>query len=365
VRADLPTTKGVMSSYPWGEAKPSQLLVNLADSVSVRGQQLLFRDRGTPQSPNFEAHDWAAAFGSNLSPYATKTGRDFRGPQDPAVVCSASGPSAPPQPKRCDDTEYGKGAGGQLAYKLRLKGGEVATVWFGVGGSTSGPAEARAELQKALDDPYAAIVASVRSRERVNALSDVSLPGNLLLARSVTWSKQMLAASEQQVEDVRLRVVNAGQAYRPPVGTLKSMRWLGAGRPDYSWLFGTDGEYAAFAAAAAGQFGPIKGHLRALRDVSQTVNEGSGKIVHEVTPDGALRPRPLATARPGAGPSGRRRRCSTSSKTTGGTTQMLVRGLAGRSGQREGVPAALDRANPNRRRVAEAARSRIGATGVG
>jgi hypothetical protein len=81
---------------------------------------------------------------------------------------------------------------------LRLKAGEVTTVWFGVGGSTSGPAEARAELQKALDDPYAAIVASVRSRERVNALSDVSLPGNPLLARSVTWSKQMLAASEQR-----------------------------------------------------------------------------------------------------------------------------------------------------------------------
>jgi hypothetical protein len=87
----------LMSSYPWGETKPSQLLVNLADSVSVRGQQLLFRDRGTPQSPNFEAHDWAAAFGSNLSPYATKTGRDFRGPQDPAVVCAASGSSAPPK----------------------------------------------------------------------------------------------------------------------------------------------------------------------------------------------------------------------------------------------------------------------------
>ena len=66
------------------------------------------------------------------------------------------------------------------------------------------------------------------------------------------------------------------------------MPWLGAGWPDYSWLFGTDGEYTAFAAVAAGQFGPIKDHLRALRDVSQIVNEGSGKIVHEVTPDGAV-----------------------------------------------------------------------------
>jgi hypothetical protein len=278
----------LMSSYPWGETKPSQTLVNLADSVSVRGNHLLFRDMGKPPSPNFESHDWAAAFGSDLSPYATKTGKNFRGPQDPAVICPASGPSAPPQPKRCDDTEYGKGAGGQLGYKVKLRAGKVKTVWFGVGGSTSGPAQARAQLRKALENPEAAIGALVRYRERLDARNDVSLPGKPLLARSVTWSKQMLAASEQRVNDLKLRAVSAGQAYPPPAGTLDSMRWLGAGWPDYTWLFGTDGEYTAFAAVAAGQFGPIKDHLRALRDVSQIVNKGSGKIVHEVTPDGAV-----------------------------------------------------------------------------
>jgi hypothetical protein len=278
----------LMSSYPWGETTPSQLLVNLADSAAIRGKYLLFRDKGTSQSPNFKPHDWAAAFGTDLSPYATKTGENFRGPQDPAVICPASGPSAPPQPELCDDTAYGKGVGGQLAYKVKLKAGEVKTIWFGVGGSTSGPAQARSELNRALDNPEAALHALVRARTRVNALSNVSLPGSPLLAKSVAWSKQMLAASEQRVQDLQLRVVNAGQAYPPPAGTLKSMRWLGAGWPDYSWLFGTDGEYTAFAAVAAGQFGPIKDHLRALRDVSQIVNEGSGKIVHEVTPDGAV-----------------------------------------------------------------------------
>jgi hypothetical protein len=278
----------LMSSYPWGETEPSQTRVNLADSVSVRGKDLLFRDRGKPPSPNFTFHDWAAAFGSDLSPYATKTGKNFRGPQDPAVICPASGPDAPPQPERCDDTAYGKGVGGQLAYKVKLKAGEVKTVWFGVGGSTSGPTQARAQLRKALDNPEAAIAALVRYREQLDARNDISLPGSPLLARSVTWSKQMLAASEQRVEDLKLRVVNAGKAYPPPAGTLESMRWLGAGWPDYTWLFGTDGEYTAFAAVAAGQFGPIKDHLRALRDVSEIVNKGSGKIVHEVTPDGAV-----------------------------------------------------------------------------
>jgi hypothetical protein len=278
----------LLSSYPWGETQPSQIQVNLADSVSVRGKHLLFRDKGTPPESNSESHDWAAAFGSALAPYASRRGRDFRGPQDPAVICPASGPSAPPQPERCDDTEYGKGAGGQLAYKVRLQAGEVKTVWFGVGGSVSGPAQARAELRKALDNPEAALRAVVGSRERLNTLSDVSLPGNRLLEDSVRWSKQMLAASVQEVEDARLRETNAGRNYPPPVATLDYMRWLGAGWPDYTWLFGTDGEYTAFASVAAGQFGPIKDHLRALRDVSVAINGDSGKIVHEVTPDGAV-----------------------------------------------------------------------------
>jgi hypothetical protein len=42
----------LLSSYPWGETKPSQTQVNLADSVSVRGKHLLFRDKGTPPESN-------------------------------------------------------------------------------------------------------------------------------------------------------------------------------------------------------------------------------------------------------------------------------------------------------------------------
>ena len=61
-------------------------------------------------------------------------------------------------------------------------------------------------------------------------------------------------------------------------------RWIGAGWPDYPWLFATDGEYTGFAAVASGQFAAIEDHLRALRDVSLVANGNSGKVVHEVTP---------------------------------------------------------------------------------
>ncbi len=65
-------------------------------------------------------------------------------------------------------------------------------------------------------------------------------------------------------------------------------RWFGAGFPDYPWLFATDGEYTSFAAVSSGQFDTIKAHLRALRDVSLAANGTSGKVVHEVTPDGQV-----------------------------------------------------------------------------
>ncbi|MGI3781042.1 MAG: hypothetical protein ACRYG2_09710 [Janthinobacterium lividum] len=139
-----------------------------------------------------------------------------------------------------------------------------------------------------LADPGAALAAKVHGRDEVADRTDVSLPGDPLMEQSVAWSKQMLAASVQRSDDVALRVVDAGTAYPAPVATLDSMRWIGAGWPDYTWLFGTDGEFTAFASVAAGQFGPIEAHLRTLRDVSEAVNGGSGKIVHEVTPDGAV-----------------------------------------------------------------------------
>ncbi len=276
----------LMGSYPWGETNPSQTAVNLPDRVTQQGRHLVFRDRGTPPAGGF--HDWAAAFGSTLRPDAVATGPDHRGPQDPAVICPASGPNAPAQPRRCDDTAYGRGVGGQLSYRIRLKAGEVRTVWFGVGGSRQGPRAARAELDTLLQDPVGEVADKVATRNRIDRRSVVDLPGDPQLAASLRWSKQMLAASDQRSDDVQLRVVNAGRAYPDPVATLDSMRWLGAGWPDYTWLFGTDGEYTAFAAVAAGQFAPIKAHLRALRDVSQAVNGASGKIVHEVTPDGAV-----------------------------------------------------------------------------
>lgn len=278
----------LMSSYPWGETNPNQKTFNLEDSVAVEGGNLVFREQGTPPVENAEPHDWAAVVGSSLDPAGSETGEDFRGPQDPPVICPASGPNTPPAPPRCDDTAYGKGKGGQLRYEISVPANSTETVWFAVAGSESGAQDALAEQRAVLADPEGLLERKVSGRLALRENTRLELPGDPRLAEGIDWSKQNLADSVQEVEDLEVRETNAGKNYPPPEGELDRARFLGAGFPDYPWLFATDGEYTAFAGVAVGQFEPVKDHLRALKEVSEMDNGGSGKVVHEVVFDGSV-----------------------------------------------------------------------------
>jgi hypothetical protein len=276
----------LMKVFPWGSTTPTdQTTYNLQDSGSVDGRSLLFREQGTPPAANAERHDYAALVGSKLTPSGTSLGPNHRGPQDPAKVCSTTGGDTPTEP--CDDTTFGKGTGGGLTYDVDVpKGGR--TVWFSVAGSDQGVGEARRAQADALDHADALLRATVAKRTEIDHRTEVSLPGDPLLQNSVRWSKQNLAESVQEARGLAIRPTNAGTMYPPPTGKVDKIRWIGAGWPDYPWLFATDGEYSGFAAVAAGQFDAIKDHLRALRDVSEVANHGSGKVVHEVTSDGQV-----------------------------------------------------------------------------
>jgi hypothetical protein len=287
VRLTMDAHSELMQAYPWGETTPSQTAYNLPDTGAVAGRNLVFREDGTPPAANTAAHHWAAVVGSTLSPAAHRLGPDFRGPQDPAVRCGVSGPGTPPTPPRCDDTAYGKGTGGQLSYRVHVPAGS-RTVWFAVAGSDHGLGEAAAMQRQALADPARLLAAKVAQRTRLAEQTAVSLPGDRQLASSVAWSKQNLADARQQARDLHLRVTNAGTKYPAPSGTLADAQWIGAGWPDYPWIFGTDAEYTAFASVAAGQFAGIEQHLRTLQQVSDIVNHRSGKVVHEVVPDGSV-----------------------------------------------------------------------------
>ncbi|MBP2326842.1 hypothetical protein JOF56_007227 [Kibdelosporangium banguiense] len=266
VRLALDAHSELMPAYPWGWTTPNAG-VNGPDTGTVANGTLVFRDK-----------DATAIVGSSTPPVRHELGPNHRGPQDPAVICPADGTA----PTRCDDSAFGKGTGGRLEYDLSLPAGRATTIWFAVAGADKG--DARASFDQALRDP-AAPLQQVKA-DRRNTHTMVDLPGDRLLQQSVEWSKQNLLDSVQEARDVQVRDVDEGKAYPPPIGTVPKMRWLAAGFPDYPWLFATDGEYSAYAAVAAGQFDIVRDHLRALRDVSERLNNRSGKVVHEVVSTG-------------------------------------------------------------------------------
>lgn len=279
---DVAAHSELLSAYPWGFTTPSAEEFNLEDSVAFDGDRLVFRERGTPPVENGRAHDWAAVVGTARSPASHETGESFRGPQDPATVCPAEGEA----PERCDDTGFGKGKGGRLGYEVAVPANSTETVWFVVAGAEDGPESAHAEFDRVADDPRGLLESKVEGRMDLRERTRLDLPGDRRLQRSIDWSKQNLADSVQAARNLSLRDVEEGEAYPEPAGTVESVRFVGAGFPDYPWLFATDGEYTAFANVAVGQFEPIEDHLRALRDVSQILNDGSGKVVHEVVTTG-------------------------------------------------------------------------------
>ncbi|ADB34863.1 hypothetical protein Kfla_5859 [Kribbella flavida DSM 17836] len=282
VKLDVDAHSELMPAYPWGGTTPNAGQTNLPDTGSYAAGALRFRDRGTSPIPNAAPHDYTAFVGSSLRPTAHALGPNHRGPQDPAVVCPADGTPPP----RCDDSAFGKGTGGRLTYTVALKAHRTLTLWFAVAGSDRGAADATREYRRAISAPEKLLKAKLRDRAGLAARSAVDLPGDRLLQQSVEWSKQNLADSVQEARDLRIRDVNEGKDYPAPVGTVGSARWFGAGFPDYPWLFATDGEYTAYAAVAAGQFATAKQHLRSLQQISDLLNDRSGKVAHEVMPTG-------------------------------------------------------------------------------
>src|SRR4051794_25225462 len=264
VKADVHSE--LMTAYPWGWTTPSAA-DNGADTGAVRDGALAFSDGALT---SFAASD--------RQPLAAETGPGHWGSQ-PGTVCPASDSTSPPS--RCDDGPFGKGTGGQLRYQVTVRPGRPETVWIAV-------AATRADLDGALRSPDRQLAEKAGSRARLGEFSKVDLPGDRRLQEAVDWGKQNLADLTQTATDLNLRFVDEGKAYPPPIARIPQVTFIGAGYPDYPWLFATDGEYTGFAAVALGQFEAIKAHLIALRDVSDALNARSGKVAHEIVTDGSV-----------------------------------------------------------------------------
>jgi len=232
--------------------------------------------------------------GTSLTPDSGVIGSQFYGPQSGhRCTGTESGAPADPKPSACDDGPFGKGTGGELTYSLALPANGSQTVWLGVAGSDQGTANkdlgpAQQELTKVLQSPSAALAAKVASRQQLAQRTQLSLPGDPTVQNAVDWGKQNIADLTLSAQNLQVRWTNQGKQFPAPLGTVPQATWIGAGYPDYPWIFGTDGEYTAFAAVAVGQFTAIEDHLRALRDISDILNNRSGVVVHESVSDGSI-----------------------------------------------------------------------------
>jgi hypothetical protein len=278
----------LMGAYPWGfSGVVPNASDNLPDHGRFDGRTLVFTDNGSIGS-GAPMHHYAALVASNQTPAsgtAAAEGGEFRGPQA-GHSCAANDGTSPPS--ACDDGPFGKGTGGELRYRLTIPAGGSKTLWIAAAGSDHGLGAARSELAGALNDPAGELAQKIASRRALARNTEVSLPGDPLLARAVEWGKQNLADLTQTASNLQIRWTNQGKQFPGPLGTVARARWFGAGFPDYPWIFATDGEYTAFAAVALGQFQTIEDHLRALRDISDILNNRSGIVVHETVSDGSV-----------------------------------------------------------------------------
>ena len=277
----------LMTEYPWAFSGPehnaSQNLPDTAQYDAASGA-LVFQDQGK-LNPNAPQHDYAALVASTMTPVAGETGaspNEYRGPQG-TNVCTLQ-----ERPNLCDDGPFGKGKGGQLRYEVTVPAGASRTLWVAAAGSDKGLAAGRSELEAALDDPDAQLAAKVDERERWGRFTRLSLPGDQRLEDAVDWGKQNILDLTRVAEDLQIRWTDQGKQFPPPQGSVARARWVGAGFPDYPWMFATDGEYTAFASVAVGQFEAIEDHLRALRQISDILNDRSGVVTHEVISDGSI-----------------------------------------------------------------------------
>jgi hypothetical protein len=278
----------LMGQYPWGFGGVTpNASDNLPDKGSFDGQNLLFTDDGA--LPGAPEHHYAALVGTSLKPDSGVIGDQFWGPQ-PGHRCTGTEPGAPadPKPSACDDGPFGRGTGGELTYSLSLPAGGSSTVWVAVAGSDNGSAAAQQELSQVLQDPAGELTTKITSRETLASQTKVSLPGDPLVQDAIDWGKQNIADLTQSAENLQIRWTDQGKQFPAPSGTVPEATWIGAGFPDYPWIFGTDAEYTAFAAVSVGQFEGIEGHLRALRDISDLLNNRSGVVTHESVSDGSI-----------------------------------------------------------------------------
>ncbi len=168
--------------------------------------------------------------------------------------------------KDSDSPYSGKGISGTISYTLEIPSRETRTITFAVAGSYHSEEAALDTYRSLQSNPLALLEEKKKRYERLAAHSRLTIP-DTVLQQTFEWLKYNC--------DWLVRTV-------PEIGS-----GITAGIPDYPWWFGVDSEYALKGYMTIGQKEPVYNTIALLDSLSEVTN-GNGRIVHEVSTNGAV-----------------------------------------------------------------------------
>ncbi|MDC7993930.1 alpha-L-rhamnosidase-related protein [Altibacter sp. HG106] len=164
------------------------------------------------------------------------------------------------------NTQTGKGASGVTTYKLSLppKSSEVLTVTIAGSYQSS---EAAISSFETLQQQWQSLFETKKQRYQDLAAQTKLTTPDTLLNKAFEWLKYN--------NDWLVRTV-------PEIGS-----GIGAGLPDYPWWFGVDSEYALQGYMVLGQTEAVYNTIAVIDSMSRVTN-GNGRIIHEMSTNGAV-----------------------------------------------------------------------------
>ncbi len=167
----------------------------------------------------------------------------------------------------CDFERVGQGTNAGLKYGLKLGSGESTVLKFVIAGSDKSREEALNTHSHVLKNIEGLIEQKAKRYQQINTTASLKTPSGQI-DQAFQWTKYNTDWLINDVEGLG--------------------RGITAGNPDYPWFFGADSEYALQGAIAIGMKDIVYSTIAMIDSVSNAVNNGSGKIMHEMSTNGAV-----------------------------------------------------------------------------
>ncbi len=169
--------------------------------------------------------------------------------------------------KTCDFERRGKGVNASLSYDISIPAGGTVSLPFAIAGSDNSLKEAKTYLVETLKNAQSSFESKAKRYREIENTAKLTIPDKKM-EQAFRWVKYNTDWLIRDVEGLG--------------------RGITAGIPDYPWFFGADSEYALQGVAAIGMNDLVDETIALIDRVSNEENENSGKIMHEMSTNGAV-----------------------------------------------------------------------------